>query len=165
MLPRLRQQLELIGEEPEGPHRDGKDSGHPHDEPRFKGVEAMATVRVFDPAMCCSTGVCGPSVDPVLVRFAADVEWLKSKGVKVERVNLSQQPQAFVSNPVVRSLLEKEGTECLPLILIDDQVAFKGGYPTRAEMAERLGLDASDDLDLLPMAKPGRNCCPGGNCC
>lgn len=122
-------------------------------------------VRVFDPAMCCSTGVCGPSVDPVLVRFAADVEWLKSKGVTVERFNLSQQPQAFVSSPAVRSLLEKEGTECLPVILIDEQVAFEGGYPTRAEMAERLGLEATDDLDFLPMANPGRNCCPGGNCC
>jgi hypothetical protein len=27
---------------------------------------------VFDPAMCCSTGVCGPEVDPQLVQFAAD---------------------------------------------------------------------------------------------
>ena len=48
----------------------------------------MIKVQVFDPAMCCSTGVCGPSVDPVLPRFAADLEWLKSKGVQVERYNL-----------------------------------------------------------------------------
>ena len=54
----------------------------------------MTAVRVFDPAMCCSTGICGPSVDPELVRFAADLDWLKSQGVSVERFNLSQQPAA-----------------------------------------------------------------------
>ena len=55
----------------------------------------MIKVQVFDPAMCCSTGVCGPSVDPVLPRFAADLEWLKSKGVRVERYNLAQEVGAF----------------------------------------------------------------------
>jgi Arsenical resistance operon protein ArsD len=38
----------------------------------------MNTVRVFDPAMCCSTGICGPSIDPQLVRFAADLDCLKT---------------------------------------------------------------------------------------
>jgi len=28
----------------------------------------MKTIEIFDPAMCCSSGVCGPSVDPKLVR-------------------------------------------------------------------------------------------------
>jgi hypothetical protein len=52
------------------------------------------TIRVFDPAMCCSTGVCGPSVDPDLARFAADVDWLQKQGVKVERFNLSAPARA-----------------------------------------------------------------------
>jgi hypothetical protein len=42
--------------------------------------------------MCCSTGVCGPGVDPQLARFAADVAWLQGQGVTVERFNLAQQP-------------------------------------------------------------------------
>lgn len=119
----------------------------------------MAKVHVFEPAMCCSTGVCGPSVDPVLIRFAADGEWLKSKGVTVQRANLSQQPQAFAASPVVREAMQKQGVECLPLLLIDDQVAFQGAYPTRAELAERLGLDPADDFEFLPMAQPGGDCC------
>lgn len=49
-------------------------------------------IRVFDPPMCCSTGVCGPSVDPELVRFSADLDWLKAQGVTVERYNLSSSP-------------------------------------------------------------------------
>jgi hypothetical protein len=65
--------------------------------------------RVFDPAMCCSTGICGPSVDPQLARFAADLDWLKSQGVTVERFNLSQQPAAFAEDAAVKAALETKG--------------------------------------------------------
>jgi len=62
----------------------------------------MQKIQVFDPPMCCSTGVCGLEVDPALVRFAADLEWLKESGVDVERFNLSQEPAAFVGKPLTR---------------------------------------------------------------
>ena len=65
----------------------------------------MMDVRVFDPAMCCSTGVCGPSVDPQLARFSADLDWLKSQGVAVSRFNLAQQPGAFVDDADAKSTL------------------------------------------------------------
>ena len=38
----------------------------------------MKMLTVFDPAMCCSTGVCGSDVDQVLVNFSADVQWLRT---------------------------------------------------------------------------------------
>jgi len=115
----------------------------------------MSKVQVFDPAMCCSTGVCGPSVDPVLVQFGADLVWLKSKGVSVERANLSLQPQAFATSPIILEEMQKQGVHCLPVLLIDDQIAFRGAYPTRAELADRLGLDPSEDFEFLPMAQLG----------
>ena len=70
-------------------------------------------VLVFDPAMCCSTGICGPSVDPKLVRFAADLDWLKSQGASVERFNLSQQPAAFAGDAAVKNALETKGEAAL----------------------------------------------------
>lgn len=102
----------------------------------------MCKVQVFDPAMCCSTGVCGPGVDPELVRFASDVEWFQSQGVEIERNNLSGKPQAFADNELVRKLLHESGTGCLPLTLIDGAIAFQGEYPTRPELAARLGLES-----------------------
>ena len=33
----------------------------------------MKKIEIFDPAMCCSTGVCGPGVDPELLRMATMV--------------------------------------------------------------------------------------------
>jgi hypothetical protein len=90
--------------------------------------------------MCCSTGVCGPSVDAVLPQFAADLEWLKSKGVEVERYNLAQQVGAFTANPLVKQALNSKGTQCLPLVLVDGDIKSQGSYPTREQLAALLSI-------------------------
>lgn len=93
------------------------------------------TIRVYDPPMCCSTGVCGANVDPELVRFAADVQWLQSQGVAVERFNLAQQPAAFIENPIVLALLSAEDTTSLPVVIVGDEIVSKKAYPSRDELA------------------------------
>jgi AhpD family alkylhydroperoxidase len=103
----------------------------------------MIEIAVFDPPMCCSTGVCGPNVDPKLTRFAADLQWLSHEGIHVERYNLSQQPQAFATNQLVKAALEKEGNQCLPMILVQGQIVSKGAYPVRAELARFCGMGAA----------------------
>lgn len=100
----------------------------------------MTTIRVFDPAMCCSTGVCGPSVDPELVRFAADLAWLKAQGVSVERFNLAQQPGAFVDDKAVRAVLDTKGEAGLPLVEVGGLVMTSGMYPSRDELAAWTGI-------------------------
>ncbi len=77
----------------------------------------MTTIQVFDPALCCSTGVCGVEVDQQLVGFSADVDWAKQNGADIERFNLAQQPMVFAENPLVKAFLERSGAEALPLIL------------------------------------------------
>ena len=101
---------------------------------------SLTQVRVFDPAMCCSTGVCGPSVDPDLARFAVDLDWLKSRGVSVERFNLAQQPAAFAEQPLVKEALQTMGEAALPLIMINDAVKSLGTNPTRDELADWAGV-------------------------
>ena len=97
---------------------------------------------VFDPAMCCTTGVCGPELDPRLVQFAADTRWLATQGVTVRRFNLAQEPAAFSAAPLVRRTLQTEGVGCLPLGIVDGAVVFRGGYPERAALANLLALPA-----------------------
>jgi hypothetical protein len=101
-------------------------------------------LEIFDPAMCCSTGVCGPDVDPKLVQFAADVKWLEEQGVVVRRFNLSQSPAAFVENEQVRGMLTEHGESALPAILLEGRVVSSGRYPIRAELAELTGVNASE---------------------
>ena len=103
-------------------------------------------LQVFDPPMCCSTGVCGPAVDPKLVGFAADLEWLARHGVEVQRFNLSQQPAAFVENAAVKAELARHANDCLPLVLLDGEIMTRGRYPTRPVLAWFTGLAESAGL-------------------
>jgi AhpD family alkylhydroperoxidase len=102
-----------------------------------------AVLEVFDPAMCCSTGVCGPDVDTKLVQFAADLNWLKAQGVTVQRHNLSQNPAAFVQNEAVKTALTDKGEAALPALLINGKIAATGRYPDRAELASLFKLKAA----------------------
>ena len=96
----------------------------------------MKSIQVYDPAMCCSTGVCGPNVDADLVAFAAMLYQFQSHGVEVQRYNLGQQPLDFVQNSTVKNLLETEGVKVLPVIFWDNLLHLQGRYPNKAERSE-----------------------------
>ena len=105
---------------------------------------------VYDPAMCCSSGVCGPQADPVLVRFAADLKWLQEQGVEVRRFNLSQSPAAFVENELVKNTLNEKGVAALPLLLIGGQLLASGQYPERSILTDAVGLTGSTASVFTP---------------
>lgn len=119
----------------------------------------MKTLEVFDPALCCSTGVCGVEVDQALVSFAADVEWARQQGASIQRFNLAQQPLAFAENTTAKAFLQRSGQAALPLLLLDGEVALAGRYPNRAELARWLGIAEPTE------AKPQSPCCSGSRCC
>ncbi len=122
----------------------------------------MSKVRIYDKAMCCSTGVCGPQVDPELARFAGDLEWLKTRGHRVERFNLAQQPEAFTTNSEVQQLLQSEGVDCLPVVMVDDNVVSRAVYPSRENLAEWTAIR----LVPGPVQKSGGgSCCDSDGCC
>ena len=107
----------------------------------------MSTLQVFDPPMCCATGVCGPTVDPNVVQFAADLDWLATRGVTIRRFNLAQEPTSFAENAAVKALLARSNGAELPAIVVDGAVVASGRYPTRDELAALRGLPG-----LLPVS-------------
>lgn len=123
----------------------------------------MSTIQIYDRPMCCSTGVCGPDVDPVLPTFAADLEWLKSQGHTVDRYNLAQQPQAFIDNKAIHQLLSTVGTDCLPIVVVDGEIVSQHDYPNR-ELLSQWTMNAKSP-NLLPVAKPNGGCCGNSGCC
>ena len=125
----------------------------------------MTHVQVFDPALCCSSGVCGTDVDQALVDFSANVDWAKQHGLLIERFNLAQQPMAFADNSAVKGLLERSGEAALPITLVDGEVAFAGRYPTRADLARWLGKAPALDATVTPPVAKSGGCCSGGACC
>lgn len=122
----------------------------------------MKSLEIFDPAMCCSTGVCGVDVDPVLAQFAADLQWVAEQGVVVTRHNLGQDPAAFAENPAVVKEMEA-GMERLPILVVDGMIVSTGLYPSRAQLAQKLGLKVGAGETA---AAPASSCCsPKSGCC
>lgn len=118
----------------------------------------MNQIQIFDPAMCCGTGVCGVEADQALIGFAADMDWIAQRGGRIERFNLAQQPMVFAENATVKAFLERSGAEALPLVLVDGEVALAGRYPNRAELSRWAGIGEEK------AAERQDGCCSGGRC-
>jgi len=121
----------------------------------------MKSIEIYDPAMCCSTGVCGPSIDPELMRIAAVINGLKQKGITIRRHGLSNEPQDFISNKVISDLLQKEGADILPITLLDGAVIKTGTYPTNAEIAQWL----ETEIPKKYFKVTGQSSCGPKGCC
>jgi arsenite methyltransferase len=120
-------------------------------------------MELFEPAMCCQTGVCGPSVDQQLIDVREDLRWAEGQGATVARHNLSSDPDAFVANPKVTGLMAAFGEAALPALLLDGDIALHGRYPSRDELAGLLRASAPQPLQL---AVGGDACgCEPGGCC
>ncbi|MFF2445089.1 arsenite efflux transporter metallochaperone ArsD [Priestia megaterium] len=104
----------------------------------------MKKVEIFDPAMCCSTGVCGPSVDPELTRVASAIFALEKKGFDITRYNLTSQPDKFVDQLDVNNILMSKGPDALPVVLVNGVIEKVGSYPTNGELAKWFDVKAED---------------------
>ncbi|MDA8065129.1 MAG: arsenite efflux transporter metallochaperone ArsD [Thermaerobacter sp.] len=87
-------------------------------------------VWIFDPELCCSSGVCGPAPDPSLLTVLATVERLRAEGAAVARFQLSRQPDAFLAHPEVQRLIRERGVAALPIVVVNGRVVATGAYPT-----------------------------------
>ncbi|WP_130178051.1 arsenite efflux transporter metallochaperone ArsD [Cryobacterium sp. SO1] len=117
----------------------------------------MTTIQIFEPGLCCGTGICGVDVDQQLVTVSADIDWATSAGGNVRRFNLAQEPLAFAENETVRSFLHTVGQEGLPVTMVDGATVLTGRYPSRPELAKWAGLGApavEDRPSLLASAQP-----------
>lgn len=95
-------------------------------------------VEIFDPPMCCPTGLCGPTIDPTLLDVNEMVLKLKGQGVTVERYLMNAQPQAFLNNAEVYRLVREQQLAALPITVVNGQVVKTGAYPNLAEVQAAL---------------------------
>ncbi|MDT8900295.1 arsenite efflux transporter metallochaperone ArsD [Anaeroselena agilis] len=102
--------------------------------------ETTTRLEFFEPPMCCSTGLCGPSVDEKLVQLNTDIETLREKypGMIIERYMITQQPLKFRENPVVYQLVKEKGKEVLPITALNGEVIKTNQYPDLAETEKRI---------------------------
>jgi hypothetical protein len=127
----------------------------------------MKKLEIFEPAMCCPTGLCGVGVDPELLRISTVLDTLAKKEITVERYNLQSAPQVFVTNTVVNQYLKENGVEGLPIVVLDGEIVIKGRYPNNEEFIELLDL-SGDELGEqnveTTVTDDTEGCCCSGGC-
>lgn len=112
----------------------------------------MIKVEIFDPAMCCPTGVCGPSVDPELTRVASAVYSLEKKGFNINRYQLTTNPDKFADSKEINRIFMEKGPNALPVVLVNDQIVKIASYPTNEEFAEWFGVN-TEELNEKPKVR------------
>ena len=123
----------------------------------------MGKMTIFEPSMCCSTGVCGPGVDPDLLRLATVLNNINKRGIVVERFNLTNNPQAFVDNSVINQLLNSDGIEILPVTILAGKVVKTKAYPTNEEFCKLLSIPEEFLKSKIQMKTKDCGCKDG--CC
>lgn len=127
----------------------------------------MENMKIFEPAMCCETGLCGVSVDPELLRISTVIASLKKSGVTVERYNLSGNPQAFIMDEVINDYLKHNGVEGLPVTELNGKIIITGRYPSNNEFSEFLNLPKgllAEEKSEEETTNENGGCCCGGSC-
>jgi len=122
----------------------------------------MKTMSLYEPALCCETGVCGPGVDRDLLRITTVFKNLHKDGATVARFNLNNEPQAFINNAEIKKLIDNEGVDALPATVVDGVIVKTKTYPTNEEITEWLELPKSYNLEEKATNR-GCGCKPG--CC
>ncbi len=129
----------------------------------------MKKLEIFEPAMCCPTGLCGVGVDPELLRISTVLDTLEKKDIKVERYNLTSAPQVFITNKIVNQYIKEKGVEGLPVAVLNGELVVSGRYPSNEEFTSLLDL-SQDVLEVQKVEKEDSDnsdgcCCSGGCCC
>lgn len=128
-----------------------------------RATTSKGMIELYEPAMCCSTGVCGPSVDQQLLAIRDDLHWIEEQGASVARHNLASAPDAFVANTKVTALMHALGEAALPVLVVDGEVQVHGRYPTRDELAAAFD-DKPTALPTADSSSSGCGCGPGSSC-
>jgi len=127
----------------------------------------MKKLTIFDPAMCCDTGICGVDVDTALIEFASDLDWIQKNGVEVQRFNLAQEPAAFINDPLIKAEINESGESCLPLLVLEGKVISRGVYPDRKQLQSWTGIEPLQPATEAVVEQEQATSCGSGpsSCC
>ena len=101
-------------------------------------LTATPDVEIFDPPLCCPTGLCGPVLDTTLIDLSEALLAIGLDGVTVARHQMASDPQAFMRNSDVYRLIREHQLAILPVTVVRGRVVKTGAYPTLTELEEEL---------------------------
>jgi len=95
-------------------------------------------VEIFDPPMCCPTGLCGPTLDQTLLDLNETILRLQHEGYQVTRYQMASNPQAFLGNAEVMRLVREKEMAALPIVVVRGEIVAEGKYPGIFEILGKL---------------------------
>ena len=120
---------------------------------------------IYESAMCCSSGVCGPSPDQALLDLQNALEEIKKMGSEVERYSITQSPKKFRENPQVIKLIQEQQLKALPITTFNGNVVKSGSYPTLEELNKLLKDGVATGAILAEETTSEQGCCSGKDSC
>ncbi|OGP85007.1 MAG: transcriptional regulator [Deltaproteobacteria bacterium RBG_16_58_17] len=86
---------------------------------------------IYEGAMCCSTGVCGPEPDKDLIEFSEALKRLQSEygeGLSIMRASLTFNSLIFMAHPEIARLVKENGPAVLPITTINGEIVARQKY-------------------------------------
>jgi disulfide oxidoreductase YuzD len=120
---------------------------------------------IYESAMCCSSGVCGPSPDQALLDLQDALEEIKKTGSEVERYSITLNIKKFRENPQVIKLIQEQQLKALPITTFNGNVVKSGSYPTLKELKKLLKDGAATSAVLAEETTSEQGCCAGQDFC
>jgi len=95
----------------------------------------MAKVIIlYEPTLCCSSGICGPNPDQALVTLQDTIDKIKEHGIGIERFQITTHPRKFTDNAEIMKLMQQRQLDALPITAVDGKIVKVGGYPSMADL-------------------------------
>lgn len=118
-------------------------------------------IEIFEPGMCCPTGLCGPGINPEIMRISTVVNTLEKNNVGIKRYNLTSNTNEFISNKIINDIIKEKGESILPVTIVNGEIKKTNDYPTNAEFTEWTGVVIKQDK----INKTNSGCCSDSNVC
>jgi hypothetical protein len=101
---------------------------------------------IYEGAMCCSTGLCGPSPDETLIEFSETVKKLQKEyaTLEIKRASITYNLGMFLENEEIFKLVKEKGQNVLPITTLNGKVIATQRYMKYDELKKILSGEKYD---------------------
>lgn len=99
-------------------------------------------VIVYEGALCCPSGVCGPEPDKTIINFNEMIRNLAdNEQINITRVSMSFDMDRFLQEPLIFGRIRENGPAVLPITMVDGKIILEKKYPVLDDLQHFFGQE------------------------